>query len=110
MAIGTCGEVAVTRCAALSPAVFGRKLGGGVTAENAIGKLRKPLLYAVAPDDPDSPLDEGRMLVGRAGTGVVTFVELPAGAGHGWDTVVAPGDPTTPSAFATQFEDFLRDG
>lgn len=108
VAIGACAAVEVTRCAALSPAIFDRKLGGGVTANKAIATLRRPLLYAVAPDDPDSSLDEGRTLVARTRPGVVTFVELPAGAGHGWETVAAPGDPSTPSAFAGQLEDFLR--
>lgn len=108
VAIGACAEVEVTRCVALSAAVFDLKLGGGVTANKAIGALRKPLLYAVAPDDPDSSLDEGRTLAGRARRGVVTFVELPAGSGHGWDTVNAPADPTQPSKFAGRLEGFLR--
>ena len=108
VAIGTCQRVAVSRCAALSPAVFDVKLGDGVTATKAIGALRKPLLVAVAPDDPDSSLDEGRTLAARARKGVVTFVELPAGAGHGWDTVDSPTDPQQPAAFAGQLEDFLR--
>ena len=108
VAIGTCAVVKADRCVALSAAIFDRKLGGGLTANKAVGTLRKPLLFAVAPDDPDSPIDEDRALVARAPKGVVTFVELPAGAGHGWDTVVPPGDPSTPSAFAAQLEDFLR--
>lgn len=110
VAIGACTEVEVSRCVALSAALFDNKLGGGVTANEAIGTLRRPLLFAVAPDDPDSPIEADRELVSRARKGAVTFVELPAGAGHGWDTVVAPGDPSTPSAFATQLEEFLRGG
>lgn len=108
VAIGACAQVEVTRCAALSPAVFDRKLGGGVTANTAIGQVRRPLLVAVAPDDPDSSLDEGRALVRRARKGVVTFVPLPAGSGHGWETVRTPTDPSSPSAFAGRLEAFLR--
>jgi dienelactone hydrolase len=110
VAIGTCQRVEVSRCAALSPAVFDLKLGSGLTATKAIGALRKPLLYAVAPDDSSSSLDEGKQLTGRAADDVVTFVELPAGAGHGWDTVREATDPAQPSAFAGQLEDFLRAG
>ena len=107
VAIGACTRVEVSRCAALSAALFDNKLGGGVTANTAIGKLRRPLLFATAPDDGDSPIDADRELVAQAPKGVATFVELPAGAGHGWDTVGAPGDPETPSAFAGQLETFL---
>lgn len=109
VAIGACTRVEVTRCAALSPAVFDRKLGG-VTANTAIGQVRRPLLVAIAPDDPDSALDEGRALVRRARKGVVTFVPLPAGSGHGWETVRTPTDPAAPSAFAGRLEEFLRAG
>jgi dienelactone hydrolase len=110
VAIGACTQVEVSRCAALSPALFDNKLGGGVTANNAVGKLRRPLLFAAAPDDGDSPIDANRALVARARKGVVTFVELPAGAGHGWDTVIDPTDPSTPSPFAAELETFLRGG
>ena len=110
VAIGTCQRVEVSRCAALSPAVFDLKLGDGVTANKAIGTLRKPLLVAVAPDDSDSALDEVRTVAARARPGVATFVELPAGAGHGWDTVNRTDDPAQPSAFAGRLEDFLRAG
>jgi len=60
-------------------------------SNRAIGTLRKPLLYAVA----------------KAAEGVVTLVELPAGTGHGWDTVIQPGDPSTPSEFAGRLEKIL---
>ena len=110
VAIGACTKVDVSRCAALSAALFDNKLGGGVTANTAIAELRRPLLFAAAPDDPDSPIEADRALAGRARKGVVTFVELPAGAGHGWDTVATPGDSRTPSAFAEQLEEFLRGG
>ena len=92
VAIGACTQVEVARCAALSPALFDDKLGDGVTANNAIGRLRRPLLFATAPDDGDSPIDANRTFVAQARKGVVTFVELPAGAGHGWDTVIDPTD------------------
>ena len=35
---------------------------------------------------------------------------LLAGAGHGWDTVIDPTDPSTPSPFAAELEAFLRGG
>jgi dienelactone hydrolase len=107
VAIGACTKVDVSRCAALSAALFDNKLGGGVTANKAIAKLRRPLLFAAAPDDSDSPIDADLALVARAPKGVATFVQLPAGAGHGWDTVFMPGDLTTPSPFAEQLESFL---
>jgi dienelactone hydrolase/predicted small lipoprotein YifL len=110
VAIGACSQVEVSRCAALSPALFDNKLGGGVTANTAIGKLRRPLLFATAPDDGDSPIDANRTFVAQARKGVVTFVELPAGAGHGWDTVTNPTDPSMPSPFAGELETFLRGG
>jgi dienelactone hydrolase len=98
VAIGTCGAVQADACVALSPALYDNKLGGGMTANKAIGQLRVPLLFASADDDSDSPADQNEALLRRARPGIVTVIKLPAGAGHGWDTVTdvnTPGQPTT---------------
>lgn len=107
VAIGACAEVPVAACAALSPALFDHKLGDGVTAKNAISRIRQPLLVAVAPDDADSPEDDVRALLERVQPDVATFVTLPVGGGHGWDAVA---DPSTgqPTAFSVRLLTFLR--
>ncbi len=107
VAIGACAELAVAGCAALSPAVFDLFLGDGITATTAITDLRAPLLVAVSPDDGDSPEAEVRTLVARADPGAVDFVRLPAGAGHGWDTVDDPADPARRSPFSDVLVAFL---
>ena len=66
----------------------------------------EPLLFAAAPDDSDSPADENQALLLRARPGMVTVIKLPAGAGHGWDTV----DPNTagqPTTFSAKVIDFI---
>jgi dienelactone hydrolase len=108
VAIGACAAVKVSGCVALSPAVLDLKLGHGLTAGRAIGKVGVPLLVAVAPDDPDSPLADVRTLVARAQPTIVDFVRLPPGSGHGWDTVDDPADPTRHSEFSDTPTSFLR--
>lgn len=108
VAIGSCAVVHASGCVALSPAIFDLKLGGRLTATNAIHRVRVPLLVAVAPDDPDSNLDEVDTLLRRARPGVVQLVQLPLGAGHGWDTVNDPTDPTRHSPFSDQLLTFLQ--
>ena len=66
VAIGTCGAVQADACVALSPALYDNKLGGGMTANKAIGQLRVPLLFASADDDSDSPADQNEALLRRA--------------------------------------------
>ena len=58
VAIGTCAAVQADACVALSPALHDNKLGGGLTANKAIGQLSVPLLFAAADDDSDSPADQ----------------------------------------------------
>lgn len=107
VAIGSCAVVKAAGCVALSPAIFDSKLGGGLTANRAISTLTTPLLIADAPDDPDSPIADVQALAARAEPGVVQFVELPPGAGHGWDTVDDPADYTRRSAFDATLIKFL---
>lgn len=108
VAIGACATVKTNGCAALSPAIFDVTLGDGLTANNAISKVRVPLLVAVAPDDSDSPITDVQTLTRRARPGVVQLIRLPAGTGHGWDTVNDPDDPTRRSAFNTRLVRFLE--
>ena len=108
VAIGSCAVVRTSGCVALSPAVFDAKLGGKLTATNAIGRVRVPLLVAVAPDDSDSDLGEVRTLLRRARPGLAQLVQLPPGAGHGWDTVDDPADPTRRSPFSDRLLTFLQ--
>jgi dienelactone hydrolase len=106
--IGACAVVKTDGCVALSPALFDVILGDNLTANNAIRRVGVPLLVADAPDDSDSPLADVQGLIHRARPGVVRLIRLPAGAGHGWDTVNDPADPTRRSAFSDQLLDFLR--
>ena len=107
VAIGACAVVKTDGCVALSPAIFDLTLGNGLTAARAITKVRTPLLIADAPDDGDSPISDVQALARRARPGVVQFVSLPTGAGHGWDTVNDPTDPTRRSAFDARLLRFL---
>lgn len=107
VAIGSCVVVDIRGCVALSPALFDLKLGDRLTANIAIARARAPLLVADAPDDSDSPITEVQTLLRRARPGVVLFVRLPAGAGHGWDTVNDPNDPHRRSAFSARLTTFL---
>jgi dienelactone hydrolase len=107
VAIGSCAVVDIRGCVALSPALFDLKLGDRLTAKIAIARARAPLLVADAPDDSDSPITEVQTLLRRARPGVVLFVRLPAGAGHGWDTVNDPNDPHRRSAFSARLTTFL---
>jgi dienelactone hydrolase len=104
VAIGSCVVVDIRGCVALSPALFDLKLGDRLTAKIAIARARAPLLVADAPDDSDSPITEVQTLLRRARPGVV---RLPAGAGHGWDTVNDPNDPHRRSAFSARLTTFL---
>jgi dienelactone hydrolase len=70
-------------------------------------QVRVPLLVAVAPDDEYSPIAEVRALLRRARPDLTQFVQLPAGAGHGWDTVNDPADPSRRSAFSGRLVGFL---
>ena len=88
------------RCSTTSWAAASRRT---TRSASCADRCCSPLL----PDDGDSPIDANRTFVAQARKGVVTFVELPAGAGHGWDTVINPTDPTTPSPFAAELEAFL---
>lgn len=108
VAIAACAAVPARRCAALSPALFDDDFGRGSTARHAIPALHKPLLVAAAPDDPDSPLADDQSLAATAPPGTVDFVALPAGAGHGWDTLADPGSPGGWSPFAGRLVTFLR--
>lgn len=107
VAIGTCAVVQADACVALSPALYDNKLGAGMTANIAIGQLRVPLLFAAAPDDSDSPADENQALLRRARPGMVTVIKLPAGAGHGWDTVTNPNTAGQPTTFSAKVIDFI---
>ena len=108
IAIGACAALVVKACIAVSPAQFDNYLGGGITANNAIGRVRTPLLVAVAPDDASSPVDSVNTLTRRARPGVVTSVALPTGGAHGWDTLVDPLDPDQPpTPFSTRLVAFL---
>lgn len=107
VAIGACAVVKTAGCVALSPAIFDTDLGRGLTAARAISEVQNPLLIADAPDDYDSPISDVRALAAQARPGVVQFVELPDGAGHGWDTVNDAADPTRRSAFDATLINFL---
>jgi dienelactone hydrolase len=107
VAIGTCTAVRADACVALSPALFDNRLGDGVTASKAIAKLRVPLLFAAAPDDSDSPAAANQALLSRAEPEILTVVELPVGAGHGWDTVSDPNNPGQPTEFSARVIDFI---
>jgi dienelactone hydrolase len=107
VAIGTCAAVQAGACVALSPALSDNKLGGGMTARRAIGQLRVPLLVAAAPDDSESPAEVNRALMRRARPGIVTVIKLPAGTGHGWDTVTDPNAPGQPTTLSGQVIDFI---
>lgn len=107
VALGACTVVEVSGCVALSPALFDNKLGGGLTANKAISRLKVPSLVAVAPDDGSSAIGDVRAFLRRAPDRVVTFVQLPAGAGHGWDTVNDPADPNQRSPFSDRLVAFL---
>lgn len=88
-------------------ALFDLKLGDRLTANIAVARVRAPLLVADAPDDSDSPITEVQTLLRRARLGVVLFVRLPAGAGHGRATVNDPNDPNRRSAFSARLTTFL---
>ena len=107
IALGACTVVDVDSCVALSPALFDIKLGAGLTPNKAITRLDVPTLVAAAPDDGSSAIDDVTAFVRRAPKDVITFVELPTGAGHGWDTVNNPSDPTQRSTFSTTLIAFL---
>jgi predicted alpha/beta hydrolase len=107
VAIGTCAAVRADACVALSPALYDSKLGGGTTATKVIRSLRVPLLFAVAPDDDSSPREQNQALLRQARPGIVTVVELPSGAGHGWETVADPDAPGQWSAFSDQLIEFI---
>lgn len=109
VAIGSCATVKADACVALSPALYDNKLGGGMTANMAIGRLTVPLLFAAAPDDSDSPADQNQALLRRARPNVVTYVELPSGAGHGWETVADPDNPGQWSSLSDRLIDFISD-
>lgn len=107
VAIGACEPVRADVCAALSPALLDEDLGGGLTAATAITGLRTRLLLAVEPDDASSPMDADRALAGHAPPGTVDFEVLPAGAGHGWDTVEDPDIAGRWSSFSKSLVRFL---
>lgn len=107
IAIGAASEVQVDSVVALSAALYDLDLGGGLTARKAVAKIRVPVLFAVAPDDPDSPIRTDRYLLSKARRGIVTFTELPAGVGHGWDVVATPDGSGEWSAFSAELIDFL---
>ncbi len=94
-------------CAALSPALFDNKLGGGVTAAKAIRHLKTPLLIATSPSDPYSPLAADRELAASAPARVVKFVTLPDAAGHGWDTIADQSQPGQWTPFSDRLIRFL---
>lgn len=107
VAIGACARVRAVACAALSPALLDNDLGGGATATTAISRLGKPLLIAVQPGDGDSPMEADRALAAAAPPHTVRFQVLPAGSGHGWDTVVDQDEPSRWSPFSEQLIRFL---
>lgn len=107
VAIGACASLEVEACVAVSPAQFENYLGRGITANNAIGRVRTPTLIAVAPDDPSSPVDTVAALTRRALPDVVTSEVLPAGGAHGWDALVDPLDPDLPMPFSARLVAFL---
>lgn len=97
----------VSGCMALSPALFDNKLLDGLMTKKAISQLTVPTLLAGAPDDGSSAIGDVKTLLRRAPKNVVTLVQLPAGAGHGWDTVNEPADPNLRSPFSDTLVDFL---
>jgi hypothetical protein len=105
--IGASPSVPIQATVALSPALFDVDLGGGATAEKGIANLTAPLLLAVAPDDSSSAIAEIRALLPKAPKGVVTFVEMPPGTGHGWDLVRDDAAPDGWSAFSDDLIAFL---
>jgi pimeloyl-ACP methyl ester carboxylesterase len=107
IAIGAASEVKVDAAVALSAAFYDLDLGGGQTARKAVAKVRVPVLFAVSPDDPDSPIRTDRYVLSRARRGIVTFTELPAGVGHGWDVVARSDGSGEWSAFSAELIDFL---
>lgn len=52
--------------------------------------LSVPALFAVATDDAVVPADQLKALAATARGNPTRFVQVPAGAGHGWDLLVAP--------------------
>jgi hypothetical protein len=50
-----------------------------------------------------------RRVLRRARPNVVAYVELPSGAGHGWETVADPDNPDQRSSFSDRLIDFITD-
>ena len=62
------------------------------TALTAVGRLRLPVLFAVAASDPYVSVQATRHLLAAAGSRRKRLILLGAGAGHGWD-LVSPALP-----------------
>ncbi|HEY7489445.1 MAG TPA: alpha/beta fold hydrolase [Streptosporangiaceae bacterium] len=77
------------------------------TANDAAPKLRVPVLFAVAKDDPYASVSDSRRLVAAAGSADKRLTVLDAGSGHGW-TLVSSDQGSTRPAFSRTVTAFLR--
>jgi hypothetical protein len=68
--------------------------------------LRAPALFVVARGDPNVSVPEMRSVYRRTGSHIKRFTVLPAGAGHGWDMLLASGAGWSP--LAHQIVAFVR--
>lgn len=85
----------VAAVASLSPDENDQPFGGlgTVTAQAAVGRLRTPVLYAVAAGDGYVSVDQVRALFARTAARDRQLVVAAANSGHGWDLVATAGSP-----------------
>lgn len=91
---------------ALSPAILTENFGAG-TAQALAAKINVPLLVAVGPLDPDSPLPDVRQLAAAVPPALVRFELQSPDAGHGWD-MLRDTQTGAPNALAATVLSFLR--
>jgi pimeloyl-ACP methyl ester carboxylesterase len=106
---GSAAAPGITGVVALSADELTTPLAGPpypATAADAAPQLRVPALFAVAADDRYVSLADTRALVGSVASPDRRLVELPAGAGHGWDLVAGDSTGARP-AFSDTLVDFL---
>jgi len=78
------------------------------TAEAAAARLRLPVLFAVAAQDPYVSVGQTRHLLRASGSGSKRLVRLGPGAGHGWDMLAPAGSGVMRPSLSRTVLAFLR--